>query len=180
MLFRSAGSIGREVATVLGAMGMNVIGTARHARQDSAFDRVHRQQDLPALLGDADYVVITAPLTPDTDGLFDAATFRQMKPGAALVNVGRGPIVRTDALLQALQRGRLAGAALDVFEAEPLPADHPLWNHPKVMISAHMAGDFIGWRQALGQQFVDNFHRWRRGQPLDNPVSKEHGYVTNR
>jgi len=179
-LIVGAGSIGREVATVLGAMGMIVIGTARHARQDSAFDRVHRQQDLPALLGDADYVVITAPLTPDTDGLFDAATFRQMKPGAALVNVGRGPIVRTDALLQALQRGRLAGAALDVFEAEPLPADHPLWNHPKVMISAHMAGDFIGWRQALGQQFVDNFHRWRRGQPLDNPVSKEHGYVTNR
>ncbi|BAP13373.1 MAG: hydroxyacid dehydrogenase [Alcanivorax borkumensis] len=174
-----AGSIGREVATLLRAMGMQVVGTARNARHDSAFHRVHRQQDLPALLCDADYVVITAPLTPDTHGLFDDTTFRQMKPGAALVNVGRGPIVRTEALLRALQQGRLAGAALDVFEEEPLPPNHPLWDQPNVMISAHMAGDFIGWRQALGQQFVDNFHRWRRGQPLDNPVNKEHGYVSN-
>ncbi len=178
-LIVGAGSIGREVAGILRAMGMQVIGTARHARQDSAFDRVHRQQDLPALLGDADYVVITAPLTPETDGLFDAAQFRRMKPGAVLVNVGRGPIVQTDALLQALQTRRLSGAALDVFEQEPLPADHPLWEQPNVMLSAHMAGDFIGWRAALGQQFIDNFHRWRRGQPLANPVSKEHGYVSN-
>mgnify|MGYP000545445686 FL=1 len=179
-LIVGAGSIGREVATVLRAMGMEVIGTARRARQDSAFDRVHRQQDLPALLGDADYVVITAPLTPDTEGLFDAAQFRRMKPGAVLVNVGRGAIVSTDALFQALQTGRLGGAALDVFEQEPLPADHPLWDQPNVMLSAHMAGDFIGWRAALGQQFVDNFHRWRRGQPLINPVNKEYGYVSSR
>ena len=178
-LIVGAGSIGREVATVLRAMGMEVIGTARRARQDSAFDRVHRQQDLPALLGDADYVVITAPLTPDTEGLFDAAQFRRMKPGAVLVNVGRGAIVSTDALFQALQTGRLGGAALDVFEQEPLPADHPLWDQPNVMLSAHMAGDFIGWRAALGQQFVDNFHRWRRGQPLINPVNKEYGYVSS-
>ena len=178
-LIVGAGSIGREVATELRAMGMEVIGTARRARQDSAFDRVHRQQDLPALLGDADYVVITAPLTPDTEGLFDAAQFRRMKPGAILVNVGRGAIVSTDALFQALQTGRLGGAALDVFEQEPLPADHPLWDQPNVMLSAHMAGDFIGWRAALGQQFVDNFHRWRRGQPLINPVNKEYGYVSS-
>ncbi|MDF1724395.1 MAG: D-2-hydroxyacid dehydrogenase [Alcanivorax sp.] len=178
-LIVGAGSIGREVATVLRAMGMEVIGTARRARQDSAFDRVHRQQDLPALLGDADYVVITAPLTPETEGLFDAAQFRRMKPGAILVNVGRGAIVSTDALFQALQTGRLGGAALDVFEQEPLPADHPLWDQSNVMLSAHMAGDFIGWRAALGQQFVDNFHRWRRGQPLINPVNKEYGYVSS-
>lgn len=179
-LIVGAGSIGREVATVLRAMGIHVVGTARRARQDSAFDRVHRQQDLPALLGDADYVVITAPLTPDTEGLFDAAQFRRMKPGAILVNVGRGAIVSTDALFQALQTGRLGGAALDVFEQEPLPADHPLWDQPNVMLSAHMAGDFVGWRAALGQQFVDNFHRWRRGQPLINPVNKEYGYVSSR
>lgn len=179
-LIVGAGSIGREVATLLRALGMRVVGTAGHARQDPAFDRVHRQQDLPALLGDADYVIITAPLTAATEGLFDAAQLRRMKPGAVLVNVGRGPIVKTDALLQALQSGRLGGAALDVFEQEPLPADHPLWQQPNVMISAHMAGDFVGWRAALGQQFVDNFQRWRRGQPLQNPVSKEHGYVSNR
>ncbi|ASK34996.1 D-2-hydroxyacid dehydrogenase [Alloalcanivorax mobilis] len=171
-----AGSIGREVASVLGAIGMPVIGTARRARQDRAFRRVHRQEDLPALLGDADYVIITAPLTDATQGLFDRRHFRLMKPGAVLINVGRGAIVRTDALLEALDSGRLAGAALDVFEQEPLPAEHPLWRYPNVMLSAHMAGDFVGWRRALGEQFVDNFQRWRQGRPLANPVDTRRGY----
>ena len=178
-LIVGAGSIGREVAGLLGAMGMTVIGTARHARNDPAFRRVHRQADLPALLGDADYVIITAPLTPDTQGLFDDAMFRRLKPGAVLVNVGRGAIVQTDALVKALNNDRLAGAALDVFEEEPLPQGHPLWAHPKVMMSAHMAGDFIGWRRALGDQFVSQFQRWRRDQPLLNPVDKHSGYVSN-
>lgn len=173
-----AGSIGREVAVLLRALGVHVEGTARHARQDSAFATVHAQQDLPALLPQADAVIITAPLTPDTQGLFDTDQFLRMKPGAVLVNVGRGPIVQTDALLTALQSGRLGGAALDVFEQEPLPAEHPLWDQPNVMISAHMAGDFVGWRAALGQQFVENFHRWQRGDALSHPVNKEHGYVS--
>ncbi len=170
-----AGSIGRSVATLLGALGMEVVGTARRAREDAAFDRVHAQQDLPDLLGEADYVIVTAPLTPDTEGLFDDHHFGLMKPGAAFINVGRGAIVRTEALLRALD-GPLAGAALDVFEQEPLPADHPLWDRPDVMLSAHMAGDFIGWRQALGEQFVDNFNRWRLGEPLANPVDTARGY----
>ncbi|PNE03167.1 D-isomer specific 2-hydroxyacid dehydrogenase family protein [Alcanivorax sp. MD8A] len=174
-----AGSIGREVARLLGALGVNVMGTARHARDDAAFEKVYAQDDLPRLLGEADYVIITAPLTPDTEGLFDEPQFQRMKAGSVLVNVGRGPIVRTDALLAALQSGHLAGAALDVFEQEPLPADHPLWDQPNAMLSAHMAGDFIGWRAALGQQFVDNFQRWQQGEALANPVSKEHGYVSN-
>ncbi|KAF0808126.1 D-isomer specific 2-hydroxyacid dehydrogenase family protein [Alcanivorax xiamenensis] len=172
-----AGSIGREVATLLGALGMEVIGTARRARQhDDAFARVHAQEDLPALLGDADYVIITAPLTRQTEGLFNSDTFARMKPGAVLVNVGRGAIVDTRALLAALDGGHLGGAALDVFEQEPLPTDHPLWDYPNVMISAHMAGDAQGWRAALGHQFVDNFERWRRGQPLRNPVDTQRGY----
>ncbi len=174
-----AGSIGREVATVLGAMGVSVVGTARNAREDAAFERVHAQQDLPDLLPEADYVIITAPLTPQTEGLFDADQFLRMKPGAVLINVGRGPIVETSALLAALQSGHLGGVALDVFEEEPLHANHPLWDEPNAMLSAHMAGDFIGWRAALGQQFVDNFQRWQKGEPLNNPVSKEHGYVSN-
>lgn len=176
VLVVGAGSVGREVATLLGALGMEVIGTARRARQDPAFRRVHRQQDLPALLGDADYVVITAPLTDDTRGLFDRRHFGLMKPGAVLINVGRGAIVRTDALLAALAGGRLAGAALDVFEEEPLAPDHPLWDTPNVMLSAHMAGDFIGWRRALGDQFVSNFQRWRQDRPLINPVDTQRGY----
>lgn len=172
-----AGSVGREIGTLLGALGMDVVGTARHARDnDPAFRRVHRQEDLPELLGDADYVAIAAPLTDETRGLFDRRHFDLMKPGAVLINVGRGPIVRTDDLLAALDNGRLGGAALDVFEEEPLPEDHPLWDYPNVMLSAHMAGDFIGWRRALGEQFVDNFQRWRQDRPLRNPVDTERGY----
>tara|TARA_A100001391_G_scaffold185233_1_gene153717 strand:- start:921 stop:1889 length:969 start_codon:yes stop_codon:yes gene_type:complete len=171
-----AGSIGREVATVLGAVGMDLIGTARRPRDDDpAFSRVYGQEELPALLGDADYVIVTAPLTPDTEGLFDHDHFLRMKPGAVFINVGRGAIVRTKALMDALD-GHLAGAALDVFEQEPLPADHPLWGFENVMLSAHMAGDFLGWRRALGEQFVDNFKRWRLGEPLANPVDTARGY----
>lgn len=171
-----AGAVGREVARLLGVLDMEVIGTARRARRDPAFRRVHRQEDLPALLGDADYVIVTAPLTETTRGLFDQRHFRLMKPGAVLINVGRGAIVSTPALITALDSGRLAGAALDVFEQEPLPADHPLWGYPNVMISAHMAGDVTGWRQALGEQFVANFQRWRRNAPLANPVDTQRGY----
>lgn len=170
-----AGSIGTYVANILGAIGMEVMGTARRARADAAFDYVYSQEELPDLLGYADYVIVTAPLTPETEGLFDDRMFGLMKPGAAFINVGRGAIVRTDALLRALD-GPLAGAALDVLEQEPLPEGHPLWDRPDVMISAHMAGDFIGWRQALGRQFVENFSRWRLGEPLVNPVDTARGY----
>jgi len=167
-----AGSIGTTVGQLLSAAGLDVIGTARSERKIEGFRKVHAQSQLPDLLPHADYVVITAPLTPDTEGLFDEAAFKSLKPSAHLINVGRGPIVKTEALLQALQAGYLAGAALDVFEEEPLPEDHPLWQKPNVMISAHMAGDFIGWRRALGEQFTDNFFRWQGGNSLNNQVDK--------
>jgi len=172
VLIVGAGSIGSTVAQLLSAAGMQVVGTARSQREVAGFRQVYAQQQLPKLLPEADYVVITAPLTPDTEGLFDHDTFAAMKPAACLINVGRGAIVRTDALLEALNQGHLGGAALDVLEEEPLPADHPLWEQPQVMISAHMAGDFIGWRQALGEQFTDNFHRWVTGEALHNVVDK--------
>ncbi|MFN3579325.1 MAG: D-2-hydroxyacid dehydrogenase [Pseudomonas sp.] len=171
-LIVGAGSIGGEVAGLLKAVGMQVTGIARTAREDARFDAVLGNEALFESLGRADYIVITAPLTADTEGLFDQRAFAAMKPGARLINVGRGPIVKTDDLLAALRSGHLAGAALDVFEEEPLPAGHPLWEQPGVMISAHMAGDFIGWQAALGQQFVANFQGWQQGQPLFNQVSK--------
>lgn len=169
-LIIGAGSIGREVAGMLRAVGMQVTGTARTARKDDAFDAVYASKQLPTLLPDADYVVITAPLTDDTRGLFDADMLARCKTGAVLINVGRGPIVRSDALLDALNNGPLAGAALDVFEQEPLPDDHPLWQQPNVMISAHMAGDFHGWRRALAEQFLSNLARWQRNEDLVNQV----------
>lgn len=171
-LIIGAGSIGGEVSGVLRAVGMHVIGIARTARDDERFDQVLGNDQLFACLGEADYVVITAPLNADTEGLFDQNAFAAMKPGARLINVGRGPIVRTEDLLAALRAGDIAGAALDVFEEEPLPPEHPLWEEPNVMISAHMAGDFQGWQTALGEQFVTNFRGWSQGEALFNQVSK--------
>ena len=167
-----AGSIGSQTADLLRAIGMRVTGVARSAREDSHFDTVVASKDLPGVLADTDFVVITAPLTEQTRGLFDDQMLAHLPAHARLINVGRGPIVKTDSLVRALQAGKLAGAALDVFEEEPLPAGHPLWQMPNVMISAHMAGDFIGWRRALGEQFAENFRRWRNGNSLFNQVKK--------
>lgn len=171
-LIVGAGSIGGEVARLLKAVDMQVTGIARRAREDVNFDVVLGNDCLFDCLSVADYVVITAPLTEDTQGLFDDRAFAAMKSGARLINVGRGPIVQTEALLASLQSGHLAGAALDVFEQEPVPEDHPLWEQPSVMMSAHMAGDFIGWQTALGEQFVANFKGWQQGQALFNQVKK--------
>lgn len=171
-LIVGAGSIGTTVGQLLNAAGLEVEGTARTERQIDGFRQVYAQTDMVERLPHADYVVITAPLTPDTERLFDQRVFEAMKPSAHLINVGRGPIVPTEPLLQALQNGRIAGAALDVFEQEPLPEGHPLWDQPNVMISAHMAGDFIGWRRALGEQFAHNFARWQAGDTLNNLVRK--------
>ena len=179
VLVIGAGSIGRRIARLCGAVGLVVDGVGRRARPgDEDFGAIYAQDDLLSLLPDYDFVVIAAPLTPDTEGLFGAAEFRAMPASARLINIGRGPIVRTDALIAAIEGGEIDGAALDVFEQEPLPADHPLWDLPNVQISAHMAGDFIGWKRALSRQFIDNYRRWRDGQPLVNVVDKQHGFVT--
>jgi len=138
---------------------------------DVGYGQLHQR------LAEYDFVVVAAPLTPATEGLFDAAAFAAMAPEARFINIGRGPIVRTDDLVAALREGQIAGAALDVFEEEPLPANHPLWDLPNTHLSAHMAGDVSGWRRALSEQFIDNFRRWRRGDPLRNLVDKEQGFV---
>ncbi len=173
-----AGAIGRQIARLLTAAGLTVDGVASRPRADDPdFGAVHGTEALQAHLSEADYVVIAAPLTAATAGLFDAAAFRAMAPSARLINIGRGPIVVTDDLVAALQQGAIAGAALDVFEQEPLPAGHPLWGMENVVVSPHMAGDFRGWRAALSAQFVANFERWAAGAPLHNVVDKQRGYV---
>lgn len=178
VLIVGAGSIGREIAGLCNAIGLHCDGVARRARDGgSAFGRIHAQDELLARLPDYDFVVIAAPLTKGTRGLFDQRAFEAMPAHARLINVGRGPIVVTDDLVAALENDGIAGAALDVFEQEPLPADHRLWDLDNVHISAHMAGDFIGWRRALSEQFIANFERWRRGEALANQVDKGRGYV---
>lgn len=172
------GPIGRATARMLRAVGMDVAGLGRTRRdEDPDFGVVHGFDELTAELGRADYVVALAPLTPQTDGMFHAETFAAMRPTARLVNAGRGALVVTADLVDALRAGTIAGAALDVFDTEPLPADSPLWSMPNVFVSPHMSGDFVGWLPALADVFVANFRRWRAGEPLRNVVDKTLGYV---
>lgn len=122
--------------------------------------------------------MIAVPLTTETVRLFDRAAFAAMNPAAQLINTGRGDIAQTRALVETLDAGVIAGAALDVFETDPLPAAHPLWTRNNVLISAHMAGDFMGWRETLSQQFLDHFALWQNGQTLHSMVNKTLGYET--
>jgi phosphoglycerate dehydrogenase-like enzyme len=161
------GPIGRAIAGLLGAVGMDVELVGRRE-----FD------DLPGLLPRADWLVLAAPLTDATRGMLDAATLALLRPSARVINVGRGALVVEPDLVDALQAGRIAGAALDVFAREPLPADSPLWTLPGVIVSPHMSGDLIGWRQELVEVFRDNLARYRAGEPLRNVVDKTLGYVT--
>ncbi|WP_189120395.1 D-2-hydroxyacid dehydrogenase [Nocardioides luteus] len=172
------GSIGRETARLLRAVGMDVRGAGRTARSDDPdFGDIVASADLEAHVGWADHVIVAAPLTPDTRGLISKDVLAAMKPGSHLVNVGRGPIVDETALIAALRDGPVAAASLDVFEVEPLPTESPLWAMPGVAVSAHMSGDYEGWREALAVQFVDNARRWLAGEPLLNVVDKRHGFV---
>ena len=178
VLVVGVGSIGRTIARLCKAAGMAVTGVGRGARAtDPDFGIVHACESLSRALADADFVVIAAPLTAQTRGLFGAEQFRAMKPSARLINVGRGPIVREHALVAALESKQIAGAALDVFETEPLAEDSPLWSLPDVIVSPHMSGDFEHYAGVLARVFEENFERYRAGEPLLNRVDKALGYV---
>ncbi|MCX5369689.1 D-2-hydroxyacid dehydrogenase [Streptomyces sp. NBC_00015] len=167
-----SGPIGRAIARTLKALGMTTAVVGRVPRTG-----IHGPQDLDRLLARADWVIAAAPLTEQTHGMFDTRRFGVMQPSARFVNVGRGPLVVEDALVRALERRWIAGAALDVLTTEPLPADSPLWHVPGLLISPHMSGDTVGWRDELGAQFVELFERWAAGRPLRNVVDKQRGYV---
>lgn len=173
-----SGSIGRAIARVLRAAGLEVAGVGRRERSgDADFGHVHAIADLDGLLPDADYVVLITPLTESTRGLFDAVRFAAMKPSARFVNVGRGALVDEEALLAALEAGSIAGAALDVFQREPLPADSPLWSAPNLIVSPHMSGDAEDYRTRVAEQFIDNLRRFAAGRPLNNLVDKALGFA---
>ncbi|MFC3961969.1 D-2-hydroxyacid dehydrogenase [Nocardia jiangsuensis] len=176
VLIVGTGGIGRAIARLLRAVGMRVSAIGRRERTgDPDFGTVGT--DLRAELPHADYVVAVAPLTERTRHLFDAAAFAAMKPHARFVNVGRGELVVTGALVDALRTGAIAGAALDVVDPEPLPAEHPLWTLPGVRITPHNSGDWVGWSGAILSAFADNFDNWVAGRPLRNVVDKQLGYV---
>lgn len=177
VLVVGTGPIGRAIARRSRCLGMRVLGVARSPRQDPDFERLVASEDLHAVLPEADYVVIAVPLTSETEGMFGSEELRLLKPSARLINVARGRVVDESALVAALRRRELAGAALDVFETEPLPADSPLWDMAGVIVSPHMSADFHGWLDALADLFVANYRRWRAGETLSNVVDKQRGYV---
>jgi phosphoglycerate dehydrogenase-like enzyme len=178
VLVVGVGPIGRAIGVACQGLGMTVRGVATTSRRrDDVFRVVYGGDELLDALSWADYVVDVLPGTPDTRHLFDEKAFGAMRPAARFVNVGRGSTVDEPALERALQEGRIGGAALDVFEEEPLPKDSPLWSMPNVIVSPHMAGDFAGWREALVELFVENLQRYLTGRPLKNVVDKERGYV---
>ncbi|MGW0944280.1 D-2-hydroxyacid dehydrogenase [Streptomyces sp. NPDC002623] len=167
-----SGPIGRAITRTLKALGMTTAIVGRVPRTG-----IHGPEDLDRLLARADWVIAAAPLTEQTAGMFDLRRFGVMQPSARFVNIGRGQLVVEDALVQALERRWIAGAALDVLTAEPLAPDSPLWQVPGLLISPHMSGDTVGRRDELGAQFVDLFERWAAGRPLKNVVDKQRGYV---
>ena len=172
------GSIGRDIGRLLAASGLKITGVGRTAHSaDPDLGEIRASADLLSLLPDTDYVIVAAPLTKQSLGMFDAAALARMKPSARLINIGRGPIVVDKDLAQALKNNQIAGAALDVFSEEPLPPEHPLWGVPNLIISPHMSGDFVGWLDALAELFVENFGRWLAGDRLLNVVDKKLGYV---
>ena len=134
-------------------------------------------EDLNRRLGAADWVVLVAPLTERTRGMFDATRFAAMKPTARFFNVGRGALVDEPAMIEALESGAIAGAGLDVFAEEPLPTESPLWGMDNVFVSPHMSGDYHGDTAAMARVFLENFRRFRAGEPLVNVVDKRLGFV---
>jgi phosphoglycerate dehydrogenase-like enzyme len=173
-----AGSIGTEVGRLLGAAGVRVRGVARTARPaDQTFEAIVGVDELHGELARADHVVNVLPITDATRRMFDAGAFAAMKPDAVFVNIGRGATVDEPALIDALEHGRIAGAALDVFEVEPLPEESPLWRMPNVLLSPHRAGDHEGWQSDVVALFADNLRRFVASEPLRNVVDIELGYA---
>jgi len=170
------GAIGRRVATVAGAFGMRVTALKRTPASAPGVERVFGPGQLLPFLKEAEYVVNTLPLTPQTDGYFGAAEFAAMRSDAVFINVGRGRTVQTDALLQALQTGSIAAAALDVTEPEPLPEAHPLWAMDNVILTPHYAGAHPGYVQRASAIFLENLSRFVAGAELTNLVDKPAGY----
>jgi len=161
------GKIGREIARLARPFGIRItaLGRTTRAPEELGVDRVYARPDLHTMLGEADFVVLIAPHTPETEDLIDAAAIAAIKPGAVLINIARGQLLDEGALLAALRSGHLAGAALDVFREEPLPPTSPFWDEPNVIINAHSASTSDGEDDRIVDLFRDNLRHYLAGQP---------------
>ena len=173
------GSIGREVARLSKAFGMRVLATRRSAKRVTRarnVDVMLPQDRLPRLLSESDFVVLALPLTPGTNKLIGEEELRAMKPTAYLINIARGNVVDEAALIRALDENWIAGAGLDVFATEPLPAESKLWELPNVIFSPHVAGELEDYYLQATEVFCENLRRYLNGKKLLNVVDKKKGY----
>jgi phosphoglycerate dehydrogenase-like enzyme len=174
------GDIGRAVATSVRPLGMAVLAVKRHVGHSHGVDPLVEQMYSPdrriEMIPRCDYVVAAAPLTPETRGMIAEPEFAAMKPTAVVINVGRGPLIREEALVSALSQERIKGAALDVFDHEPLPEGHPFYKLENVLMSPHCADHTPDWLDRAMQFFIEQFERFQKGELLMNVVDKELGY----
>jgi len=174
------GDIGRAIATRVHAMGMTVLAVKRHAStldgKDPLVERIYTPDDRLEMLPRCDYVVVAAPLTSETRGMIGASEFAGMKRTAVVINVGRGPVIDEAAMVNALSSGQIKGAGLDVFDHEPLPAGHPFYKLENVLLSPHCADHTPDWLDNAMQFFIEQYERFRKGEPLLNAVDKRLGY----
>ena len=174
MVVVGLGDIGRTIAAGARALGMRVIGISRSGRRIREAHRVYRLSGLKQALGQGDFVVLVLPLTDETRGVIGASALAAMRPTAWLFNIGRGAVIADRALVEALRARRIAGAVLDVFAEEPLPAEHPLWALENAVVTPHISGPSTPAEMA--PVFNDNLARWLAGRPLRHVVDRRRGY----
>lgn len=165
-----AGAIGREIARKAKAFDMRVIGVKKHREPLAFFDEVLDMSGFGEAAGSADYTVLVTPLTPETLHLIGAGEFSAMKKGSVFINLSRGDTVDEEALIGALNSGRLAGAGLDVFHQEPLPAENSLWKMENVIVSPHSAGFSPHYMQRVAGCFIQSWEYYRKGEPIPNTI----------
>jgi phosphoglycerate dehydrogenase-like enzyme len=173
------GDIGRAVAARVVALGMRVLALKRHAPltdPDPFVEQVYGPDGRIDMISRCDYLVVAAPLTSETRAMIAEPEFAVMKPAAVVINVGRGPVIKEEALLGALSTGRIKGAALDVFDHEPLPGNHPFYKLENVLLSPHCADHTADWLDQAMQFFLAQFERFQKNEPLRNVVDKHLGY----
>ncbi len=170
------GAIGQEVARLASAFGMRVIGTKRRPGPMAHVDEVLPPAGTPEVLARSDFVLLLLPATPETDNFINAERLGLMKPSAWLLNFGRGHLIKDDDLIAAMKAKKIAGAVLDVFRQEPLPADHPFWKTDGIIVLPHIGGPHPQRDRIVARLFVENLERFLRNEPLREVVDRRAGY----
>jgi phosphoglycerate dehydrogenase-like enzyme len=170
------GAIGQDVARIAAALGMRVIGTRRRPQPMANIAEVLRPGDTPRVLAESDFLLLLLPATPETENFIDSERLAMMKPGAWLLNFGRGHLIKDDDLVAAVSAKKIAGAVLDVFREEPLPAHHPFWTTEGIIVLPHIGGPHPQRDRFVARLFADNLRRFLDGKPLKEVVDREAGY----